>query len=458
MAKRKKQIKRPNWQTLGWYKPRGCWSKYHHGKRFYFNGDSSGKPTRVSHDAALIQWADELNGSTERANYRKAADKHAALAEVVGDPRAAERLRRQADDLRERGDDAKSPVLHPHEADPLAAVSEQGRAIMYDRMSRKPKNNAKGKTLGAVLDKFVAYNYARAKAGECEQKTADVIDWRLKPLAQFAGSHPMSEALESVVEAYALHCTANYSSDGSDYKVLAKTFIKWAWEKRFIEEMPRNIDRQFKGKQRQPNPNPLSVKQVKAYLANIDGASQTAKARCFALLALNCGLYGADIASITDDNIQGGYLRLCRAKTGVLGVWKLWDVTIKAIEEARADVEDGPIFRTAHGKPIEPSTFRHQFNRIARNAKIPNSLYAVKRQRNKTFASFRDTGETLIGAWAEQGEFVSNVESQFLAHKDSRLAAFYRGDIRKVDPTQIKTTELDKAVGMLRKVYLSKKK
>lgn len=451
---KRKTSSRPKWQSLTWYGTRNCWAKYLDGKRHYLTGDGSGNRTRESHDAALVQWAAILSGETERENYRKAADKHEALAEAVDDPRAAERLRRQAADLRERGDDPKSPALHPLEADPLAHVSEAGRAVMLDRMKRQPKTNARGKTLADVIEKFVAYNFARVKAGEAKQKTAEAIEWRLKPLSQFAGSHPMSEPLEATVEAYALHCTANYANDGADSKVVAKSLIKWAWEKRYLDELPRNLDRQFKGKQRTPNPNPLSVEQVKAYLSQ----DMSKQARCFALLGLNCGLYGGDIASITADNLEGGYLRLCRKKTGVLGLHKLWAETIKAIEQARADVAEGPIFRTMNGKPIEPSTFRHTFNRIARNADIPNSLNEKKGKRNKTFASFRDTGETLIGEWAKQGEFISNVESQFLAHKDSRLASFYRGDIREVDPTQIKATELDKALDKLKAVYLAKPK
>jgi hypothetical protein len=66
----------------------------------------------------------------------------------------------------------------------------------------------------------------------------------------------------------------------------------------------------------------------------------------------------------------------------------------------------------------------------------------------------RDTSATLIDAWARQGEFVNNVKQQFLAHKDSSVAAHYTGRIEDVDPNQIKMSELDKALRMLEGVYL----
>lgn len=51
---------------------------------------------------------------------------------------------------------------------------------------------------------------------------------------------------------------------------------------------------------------------------------------------------------------------------------------------------------------------------------------------------------------------MNNVKQQFLAHKDSSVAAHYTGNIEDVDPSQIKTSELDKAIRMLEDTYLTK--
>jgi integrase len=68
-----------------------------------------------------------------------------------------------------------------------------------------------------------------------------------------------------------------------------------------------------------------------------NGASPRLKT--YMSLALNCGFYVGDIASLEYSHIQGGYILKNRHKTGVPTRFKLWSVT-KALLDANANGKD----------------------------------------------------------------------------------------------------------------------
>lgn len=397
----------PKWQTLGWYKPRRCWSKYRDGKRFYLEGDGSGTKTRASHELAVLQMA--------------------ALSQPKPSPTS------------------------PEVAERLELELRNNYGIEPQTVGEAFKPSGRCRTIKTAADQFIAMQKERAAAGETSEATAEGYAWRLKRFVEFAGNQSLTDPLESLIERFSIDSSRSKQSYATDMKRTAKQFIVWCWENRLIDELPRNINKKLKGKQNEPNPNPMTVDEVKRFLGV---ACDNPQLYCYALLGINAGLYAADIATLTDDNFRGGYLRYSRAKTKEFGCVKLWAQTVKAIQAARLS-DTGPVFRTLAGKPLNASSIRQMFNRACMKAKIPNALFKVDGERNKTFSSFRDTSATLINAWSKQGEFVNNVRPQFLAHKDSSLAAFYTGDIKLVDPKQVKPTELDTAVAMLRETYFN---
>jgi integrase len=82
-------------------------------------------------------------------------------------------------------------------------------------------------------------------------------------------------------------------------------------------------------------------------------ASATGPLRAFVLLALNCGMYAADIAQLRHHDLrrEGRHLVIDddRGKTGIVRRAILWPETVKAIEGLRRG--EDLLFVTAHGNP-----------------------------------------------------------------------------------------------------------
>ena len=79
------------------------------------------------------------------------------------------------------------------------------------------------------------------------------------------------------------------------------------------------------------------------------------KQRAYVALALNCGFGITECGTLRKDELQDGFVRRCRRKTGVYGEWKLWPVTLAALAKVKANGSPW-VFLTENGKPIiEPT-------------------------------------------------------------------------------------------------------
>jgi hypothetical protein len=172
--------------------------------------------------------------------------------------------------------------------------------------------------------------------------------------------------------------------------------------------------------------------------------------RSLMALGLNCGFGAAEIGSLADGEIlltqphpyatkigfesseTDNWIMRGRWKTGVYGEWKLWPVTVKAIEWVRANrpqVKSDFLFRKPNGEPIlaeVPKEFQVSVDTEdapvsakKRNNRIANAWNKLTQRVRKDIADFPDlsfgklrkTGAQLV--WHRQD---ADTASLYLAH------------------------------------------
>jgi integrase len=151
--------------------------------------------------------------------------------------------------------------------------------------------------------------------------------------------------------------------------------------------------------------------------------------RTFTLLALNCGMYAADIAQIHKVDLKRvGTLWLIdndREKTSIRRRVPLWPETVKAIEATR-DKSDRPLlFYTAFGKPW----VRDGINSIVMRYTDFLTGLGIKRA-GLNFGAFKHTHVSAVGdsgdltaARLVRGHKVSGIESHYDFPNLKRLKA-----------------------------------
>ena len=139
-------------------------------------------------------------------------------------------------------------------------------------------------------------------------------------------------------------------------------------------------------------------------------------------------------------HLQGGYMARTRNKTGVPMRIKVWDVT-KRLIEATKNGEGDLIWVGERGGNI---LVRHNVDKGCRLDAISKDFWricdALKLKRT-SFSHLRDTAAIVI-----EGIDKSLTDS-FLGHADRRMATRY------VDPREIDTTKLDKAIDQLERHF-----
>lgn len=103
--------------------------------------------------------------------------------------------------------------------------------------------------------------------------------------------------------------------------------------------------------------------------------------RLFLLLGLNCGFGQREIETLYTNEIQGNYIKRIRRKTGVYGMWCLWDITRQAIEwyGKQRPASDKPEWLISK----EGTTFGERTKGDHRNQKIANSWNRLLRRIKK---------------------------------------------------------------------------
>jgi hypothetical protein len=169
--------------------------------------------------------------------------------------------------------------------------------------------------------------------------------------------------------------------------------------------------------------------------------------RLLMILALNCGMGQAEIATLQVGEITSGahghypitgdWIKRIRFKTGVYGEWMLWPETVQAIEwmkRRRGNTAETALVLTKAGKPLHKQT-----KGGSRNMAIPNAwntlLARVRKDvpefRRLSFNKLRKTASSFV-----RRKYGGEVAGMFLAHgrvvSDELLERYADGDFRPV--------------------------
>lgn len=215
-----------------------------------------------------------------------------------------------------------------------------------------------------------------------------------------------------------------------------RQFIGWAYANHRIEAMPRDISDLCAKYDYESEAKAIDVETIrKLYHAAND------ELKTFICLACNAGFYSSDIGSLTQEDIQDGYVVRPRQKTGVATKFKLWDVTKKLLAD-NANKTGKFLFTNRNGEPLvrystdnqtKNDNIRSMFWRLCRKPKIKADGVA--------FSNLRDTSATQV----EQID--KTLTDTFLGHSDHRLARFY------VDSDGVSHDKLDAAIDKLESFY-----
>jgi hypothetical protein len=120
--------------------------------------------------------------------------------------------------------------------------------------------------------------------------------------------------------------------------VLFRAFIRFLDEQNIIDRLPKNLSsKRFVFKVPINAVTKWANEEVRAALKALDE-----KRRCWALLALNCGMTNVDIGGLRKDMVAGSYLTRKRVKTEEVAnvptvTYKLWPETINLLRQFRSD-------------------------------------------------------------------------------------------------------------------------
>jgi len=294
-AKQTKQGKRTRVLGLSWIERKNgkkLWEKTINGKRYTSAGDGSGSPNEHSAEVAWVS----IKQKMERKN---------PMQGVV--------------------------ILSPSPS-PLPPVVVEATAPVFNIIEE--------------INRFCALQTQRQQAKQISvhglasilQDTGDFRDWLNRQEIEAITEQTLMDYASWQMQRYA----NGYQKRSTLEKKLfsAKRVVKWLWENRVLADMPRNIDTVFRVKKPK---NEKKDSKVKTYLdeeIKTILAEAPERTKLYILLALNTGMYWADIAAMQHEEFNGTHITRCRTKTGEAGSWLLWNETKRLLEKYATDKDD----------------------------------------------------------------------------------------------------------------------
>ena len=182
-----------------------------------------------------------------------------------------------------------------------------------------------------------------------------------------------------------------------------RTMYNWAYKMHLIENKPRNLDGYANVALPEPRAELFTMDELKTLW---DAASQ--RCRCWMLLALNAGFYQGDISDLTASEFSKKNQRITRrrSKTGVLGSFKLWPITVEYLLAEREPEAEGDdrLFLThpkkKGAKPRPLTTQRVKDGVVKKTDAITCAFWSVQNKTGinsrRSFSSLRNTGASMI--------------------------------------------------------------
>lgn len=445
---------------LSFHKPTKRWCKVIGGKRRYF-GAGNGVSDRTSYHAAVIRYKKlkkEMEENTEAQSEEADNENLSALLN-----HAVQTVREQLDD---QGRRLFAQIFKTTAAMPNISikVGDTGETRYWARTAGAPVQN--DNSADALLDRFLKHQEERFErtrstptlsrkerlGGHAFRNSKYSIEamrshFRQCGLQELDDPQATEKALDGMRRSLDQLVAEGKLEAGTAFARLkaARPFFKWLWQKRLVQEQPRNLSDVCRRATPVPSAKPLHLDTIHALWDAADSSI-----RCWMALALNCGYYAIDIATLEHSHLttKNQHIARLRNKTSIPSKHLLWPVTKKLIAKCRSDDERLLLVRK-NGKPlvVEKAGSGNKYDGIATRFRRLTESVGV----HATFSQFRDTSAKLIESLAVNGRGVSDksVVSQFLGHGDPRMARYYL----EAGPDQLDTAKLDRILRQLQKKY-----
>jgi integrase len=298
------------------------------------------------------------------------------------------------------------------------------------------------KTLGAASEGFLAGQLVHHRAGQLSAKKYNEKKTLVGYFVGFLGAGLDVASLDGTKwESYTRHVLSKLKPVGpwgpdraQNAVTAARELVRWAHEQGLIEELPRNLQRRFKVKDRtgerskRKSATVWTAEEFKSVLSQATG-----RMRLFLLFMANCGFTQIDISDLKDSEVdwEGGKITRRRSKTRHLDqtpevTYTLWPSTLALLQEYRSG---GPVaLLTERGTPyvtswVDSDGTKHEKDGIRNNY----TLFQRKIGFKKPLKGLRKMGPTLLATHPEFGRY----GQYFLGHAPKTTA-----DAHYIQPSQ----------------------
>ena len=404
------------YRLLTWHKARKCWRKKYNGKVYYLSkaGDCKSPNDIADYQRAVAYWdrkKAEIDGNTA----------------------------------------VKSPVTVPQKPDTEHAAY---RALKAKRSARVGVATAEAnpKTIDGLIRRYVEGRRIESQAGQLSLDTYREAKFKLAEFAKYCADNDLTNPNDLTAEVLTdyrkcqIELTDPSKAEPADLigkitcqKRLArlKQFLEFAWEQKYLAELPRNIKRfariSMKGEvSRVKRLGFFTLDECRRlykaafYKQRLTG-QEFQRTRLYILLALNCGYTQKDISTLEHKHIdwKAGIIDRPRHKTGSDQKHKLWPVTLRLL---KAEVSDP----AKHQLALLGKNGNRLVTEKIRDDGIPSVTDAVKLAFNRVkvklgmaddergFATFRKTGSNIL-----KKHFGNEVCDLYLAHTTKATRKHY---------------------------------
>lgn len=419
-------------QLLNWYATRNCWRKKYRGKMYYLGtgGVCKSPDDTEGYLAALGEFAEIKRRVDAGLPPRPTPDE---LTQKTVPPSPSPR---ESHVVKVRVPYLRIPVKH------LAGMATDYSSDP-DELPQATLAQPAAATLDELIDAFVNDFKQRALLEDVSISMYREIKDCLEDFQGYARKYERAK-IENVDE-HLLKCyrdrqrqlvQAGEFSPFTVKKRLAnlKRFLEWAYRHRYLDSIPRNVDKSFAKvvKLPDPDPQPFTFEQVKAIWKEATSKTKfsrkSQKNALFILLGLNCGYRSGDIATLKHSHLrqENGFwiIERKREKTGSPQVHKLWPLTYQLLmEEATDPAESEIMLHDERGGLLVDKVI----DRVGSNDCVGRCFNRVKlkagiKGKNTGHAVLRDTGADAIKQYFPE---VPHIVSQYLGHKPKGMQTHY---------------------------------
>ncbi len=316
-------------------------------------------------------------------------------------------------------------VKLPERADPHTVNAILGEGRIWDERLRKSLPEVpEDRTVGVQIDKYLAFQLARYKAGQISVSDCDQTRQYLTAFRDWLGAGTQIDKIG--VERWQgwyenlLGCGRSLDTRKKRFR-RARDFVAWLGERGLLQIPPNLHSRRFRFKSEPKLIRTMTTDEVGRIVAAAPG-----QLKLHLLLMLNCGFTQQDVSDLTRAEVDwvGGKILRKRSKTGdqdkVPTVeYPLWGETIALLKQFRAASGDR-VLTTQSGLPwvrdsIDDAGTRHRVDAIK-----SNYAHLAKRLKfDKPMSLLRKTGASKLEEHPDHGRYAQ----YFLGHAPTSVAA-----------------------------------